>query len=328
VVALLPLVVLLRHRIRFSRVSPESYMADPDGNAENLRLIIPGLIRLGLLAMPVLILILASALTPASYCSVCVEPPLLCWMDTKTAPLVTALVTLAITFGAHFLDVMAKGLYVAGDVIIYLNDFQWRRKTGARPSRTLAEALLPGLARRTRALPPEADGHVFRHRSRSRLRLMVNDLIQSEEPDRIDFVCHSQGTVITVEELRNRASGPHWGRGRDMRLTTMGSPWRHLYHSYFPNAFDGHAGPIPGLALWTNIFRIDDFIGTHVGVTTGPEVRRDEFPVPRGGHTNYWRDRKVRVILQERLAFPDADQARTRDPGRSSDREARPAAAT
>jgi hypothetical protein len=299
-------------------------MADPDRNAETLRLIIPGLIRLGLLSMPVLILvlILASALTPASYCSLSVQPPLLCWMDTKTAPLVTALVTLAVTFGAYFLGVMAMGLYVAGDVIIYLNDFQWRRRPDAPPSRTFAEAIFPGLARRSRALPTGADGHVFRQRIRSRLRLLVNDLIQSEEPDRIDFVCHSQGTVITIDELRNPESGAVWGAGRDMRLTTMGSPWRHLYHSYFPHAFDGHAGPIPGLALWTNIFRIDDFIGTHVGTTTGPEVRRDEFPVPRGGHTNYWRDRNVRVILQERLAFPRADSVQT------SDRETRAAAAT
>jgi hypothetical protein len=324
VMAVLSLAVFLRRRLRFSRVSPATYMADPDRNAETLRLIIPGLIRLGLLSMPVLILvlILASALTPASYCSLSVQPPLLCWMDTKTAPLVTALVTLAVTFGAYFLGVMAMGLYVAGDVIIYLNDFQWRRRPDAPPSRTFAEAIFPGLARRSRALPTGADGHVFRQRIRSRLRLLVNDLIQSEEPDRIDFVCHSQGTVITIDELRNPESGAVWGEGRDMRLTTMGSPWRHLYHSYFPHAFDGHAGPIPGLALWTNIFRIDDFIGTHVGTTTGPEVRRDEFPVPRGGHTNYWRDRNVRVILQERLAFPRADSVQT------SDRETRAAAAT
>jgi hypothetical protein len=309
VVAVLSLAVLLRRRLRLGAISPTGYLASPDANAEGLRLIVPGLIRFGLLAMPVLILvlILASAFTPASYCSLSAEPPLLCWMDTKTAPLVTALVTLAITFGSFFVGAMSLGLYVAGDVIIYLNDFHWRRRPGAAPSRTFAEMLVPGLSRASNALPAEADGYHFRNRIRSRLRLLVNDLIETEEPDRIDFVCHSQGTVITIEELRNPDSGAIWGAGRDMRLTTMGSPWRHLYHSYFPHAFDGFAGPIPGLAQWTNIFRIDDFIGTHVGVTTGDGVRRDEVPVPKGGHTNYWRDRNVRAILQERLAFPGPD---------------------
>jgi preprotein translocase subunit SecG len=311
IVAVLSIAVLLQRRKRLSGMSPTEFLAAPDETAESLRLIVPGLVRFGLLSMPVLILvlILASALTSPGYCSISAEPPLLCWMDTKTAPLVTALVTLALTFGSFFLGAMSMGLYVAGDVIIYLNDFHWRRRPGVAPSRAFAEVLFPGLQRVSNALPADADGYEFRNRIRSRLRLLVNDLIRSEEPDRIDFVCHSQGTVITIEELRNPASGPVWGAGRDMRLTTMGSPWRHLYHTYFPHAFDGFAGPIPGLAQWTNIFRIDDFIGTHVGTSTGPAVQREEFPVPLGGHTNYWRDRNVREILQQRLDFPGPDQA-------------------
>jgi hypothetical protein len=306
VMGALSILLLLRRRTRRSAIVPSDYLMAPDDCAESLRLIIPGLVRFGLLSMPVLILVLimASAFSSPGYCSVSAEPPFLCWMDTNTAPLVTALVTLAITFGSFFLGAMSMGLYVAGDVIIYLNDFHWRRRPGAAPSRAFAEVLLPGLQRVSNALPADADGYEFRNRIRSRLRLLVNDLIRSEEPDRIDFVCHSQGTVITIEELRNPDSGPVWGAGRDMRLTTMGSPWRHLYHSYFPHAFDGFAGPIPGLARWTNIFRIDDFIGTHVGTSTGPDVLREEVPVPPGGHTNYWRDRNVRAILQKRLSFP------------------------
>jgi hypothetical protein len=306
IVAILSMAVLLRRSKRLSGISPADFLAAPDETAESLRMIVPDLVRFGLLSMPalILVLILASAFTSPGYCSVSAEPPLLCWMDTKTAPLVTALVTLAITFGSFFLGAMSMGLYVAGDVIIYLNDFHWRRQPGAAPSRAFAEVLLPGITRASKALPADADGYEFRNRIRSRLRLLVNDLIRSEEPDRIDFVCHSQGTVITIEELRNPDSGPVWGAGREMRLTTMGSPWRHLYHSYFPHAFDGFAGPIPGLARWTNIFRIDDFIGTHVGTSAGPAVQREEVPVPRGGHTNYWRDRNVREILQQRLDFP------------------------
>jgi hypothetical protein len=179
-------------------------------------------------------------------------------------------------------------------VIIYLNDFHWRRSPEAEPSRTFAELALPSLTRMRRASLHPALGYAFRLRIQKRLRSLVQDLILTEEPDRIDFVCHSQGTVITLNVLAAKAA--YWGRARQLTLVTMGSPWRHLYHRYFGHAFDDLAGPPDGVDRWTNIFRVDDFIGTHVRAASP-----DERPVGLGGHTNYWRDAQVRGILQDRL---------------------------
>ncbi|WP_431205849.1 hypothetical protein ACQ86E_13865 [Bradyrhizobium betae] len=43
------------------------------------------------------------------------------------------------------------------------------------------------------------------------------------------------------------------------------------------------------LRAWLNIFRIDDFVGTHISGGVWPA----EFPVAPNGHTNYWIDRGV-----------------------------------
>jgi hypothetical protein len=59
-----------------------------------------------------------------------------------------------------------------------------------------------------------------------------------------------------------------------------------------------------------NIFRIDDFVGTHIDVprpaATGngaPPVWPEERPVAPNGHTLYWVDENVAPILREVLEF-------------------------
>lgn len=48
---------------------------------------------------------------------------------------------------------------------------------------------------------------------------------------------------------------------------------------------------------WTNIYRIDDFVGTEIGDKDGDwPVNR---PVEPKGHTGYWADDQVRAILEE-----------------------------
>ena len=85
----------------------------------------------------------------------------------------------------------------------------------------------------------------------------------------------------------------------------MGSPYTHLYGNYFPSSF-ASVGNRANLANkdnggllrdWLNIFRIDDFVGTHIGKGAWPR----EFPVPPNGHTNYWIDRRVVAKLREFL---------------------------
>ena len=83
---------------------------------------------------------------------------------------------------------------------------------------------------------------------------------------------------------------------------TMGSPYTHLYGNYFPSSFPPVPKPQGGqavLSAWLNIFRIDDFVGTHIGKGDWPE----EFPVAPNGHTNYWIDRSVVAKLRDFLKF-------------------------
>ena len=90
----------------------------------------------------------------------------------------------------------------------------------------------------------------------------------------------------------------------DIRLVTMGSPYTHLYGHYFPSSFPSgrrsarilKEGGL--LHAWLNIFRIDDFVGTHISKGGWPE----EFPVFPNGHTNYWVDRGVVDKLRKFLS--------------------------
>ncbi|MCX7289442.1 MAG: hypothetical protein NTW20_18380 [Rhodobacterales bacterium] len=267
--------------IALRRVSPETYLAAADQNADRLRLVVPGCLRAALFAMPVfiLVLIIASAHYPANLCSSERVGKLFCLLEAYITPFLAYAVTGILAAAPLAMRPVSLGINVAGDVIIYLNDFHWRRTPDAAPSRTFAEIAFPRLDRMRRSVLPPEFGYAFRSRIQNRLRNLVDDLIRTEEPDRIDFVCHSQGTVITLDVLAT--VGEHWGQGRTQTLVTMGSPRRHLYARYFGHAFPELTASPDGVSRWTNIFRIDDFIGTHV--RTGSS---DEIAIGVGGHTN------------------------------------------
>ena len=139
--------------------------------------------------------------------------------------------------------------------------------------------------------------HPFRSRIQDRLTDTLILLLQSENPDEVVIISHSQGTVISVEALRGgrlRAQMQTAGlEPIDIDLVTMGSPTSHLYGFYFSKEFnlkstrpshDVH----DGISSWLNIYRLDDFVGMEV---EGPSI---DFPinewVPALGHTNYWTD--------------------------------------
>ncbi len=127
--------------------------------------------------------------------------------------------------------------------------------------------------------------------------------------DRLVIVAHSQGTVIALDELAhsNFGRGREWLQGIDVRLVTMGSPAAHLYQHYFPVAYPEwgcaeYWGELPlRLDGWLNLYRIEDFVGTTMGM--GKEDAQclgfsESCVGSEGGHINYWRDRRViREIL-------------------------------
>ena len=219
----------------------------------------------------------------------------------------------------------ALGVGIVADVVVYLNDYSWKSRemdptTGKERgthTRTPMEKLL-----RLRLQPPTRDapqGYWMRRRIGDRLDVLVRRLIRQEAPDSLCVLSHSQGTVIAMDVLARE--GPGWKKAsdKDMAITliTMGSPYTHIYNTYFPSGFPPPqnrpalrrtaAGGV--LDAWVNIFRIDDFVGTHIDTdrnkgkpntgTGWPEER----PVLPGGHTGYWVDRKVIPILQKVIEF-------------------------
>lgn len=104
--------------------------------------------------------------------------------------------------------------------------------------------------------------------------------------DRVVFVTHSQGTVITADLLRylNAEQGVRWQRqhierlrGATHWLLTVGSPLRQLYSLRFPDLYGwarhqdeaevGARSPDPtalGVQSWVNGYRSGDYVGRYL----------------------------------------------------------------
>lgn len=180
----------------------------------------------------------------------------------------------AMAIFASFWAVLSVGLGVAKDIAGYFSEEPDRQQDGN--------------------MQP-----VLRQRINNRLCTVASNLVEAEDPDEIVIISHSQGTVVAVEVLRDGLLDAFLTM-KDMKklsLVTMGSPVGHIYSHYFPTRFgliDHMKGKISG---WTNIYRIDDFVGTEIGDKDGDwPVNR---PVEPKGHTGYWADDQVRAILEE-----------------------------
>ena len=239
-----------------------------------------------------------------------------CAATTKILEKSTSLLLAGLAFLALLALVAARvefaaGVGVAADVLAYLNDYSWGAgssdsKTARR--HTWLERFLP----RAWVFTGAPAGYWLRHRIQDRLKVLMTQLIVDEQPDQIVIVAHSQGTVIALDVIAKEGKG--WlqalPKNTELKLVTMGSPYTHLYHHYFPSSFQspekvGALSPRTqndgsgeaSLSGWVNIFRIDDFVGTHIGSGCWPTER----PVPPNGHTMYWVDRNVLTILQKEL---------------------------
>jgi len=135
-------------------------------------------------------------------------------------------------------------------------------------------------------------------RGEARFRRVLEEVLQLGHVTHLTIVAHSQGTITAIDVL-----WLEWAArllaGKEVYLITMGSPFTHLYQYYFPQRYqplfpDGNQcttawGPSlqQTIRVWTNVYRVDDFIGTRIdGDSAG------QFPVNRcldaGGHTSYW----------------------------------------
>jgi hypothetical protein len=234
---------------------------------------------------------------------------------------------------------LATAVAIVTDVLVYLNDYSWRSRESAmggaerkqvseKGTRTLVERAA-GLRRMETT---NRQGYWLRERIQSRMKVLVDALIADHKPQHLVIVSHSQGTVIAIEAIA--AEGCRWrqmlGDGGTLQLVTMGSPYTHIYNTYFPSVFESvdqrpelgkreetsppldceaeKRGPV--LEEWINIFRRDDFVGTHIDTMRHLGKRNAGWNWPREiavgprGHTNYWTDSAVFPLIS-RLVEPE-----------------------
>lgn len=166
----------------------------------------------------------------------------------------------------------------------------------------------------------------IRARLQAVLRVMNTEIPAEIRAPSLAIVAHSQGTVTSIDVLNNHSTDLLKGFD-EKTLVTMGSPFSHLYQHYFPHEYPSLDDPKKYLKLhaslsrWLNIFRIDDFVGTHIDWQTeleqtsrrmesgpagtsevpSPGTLLENKPVGRGGHMGYWVDPRVHEILDEVL---------------------------
>jgi hypothetical protein len=137
-----------------------------------------------------------------------------------------------------------------------------------------------------------------------RLRIMARYVsllrhLAHQRYDRIVLVCHSQGSVITLDLLRyldvyNRKLIEALGR---IDLLTLGCPLRQLYAARFPAIYDWAINPSlegTGLASWNNGYGSGDYVGRNLwdptpsSWATGRVAGQTDFCVGALAHTRYF----------------------------------------
>lgn len=209
--------------------------------------------------------------------------------DEGLPPQIVVFSTLIVTLFGFILSALSMGIGTAKDIVVYFV---------RRPPETVKEV------KGVNVYPERA-------RIQDRFENTLLSLIESDPPDEVVIVAHSQGTVVAVEALRggrlHLAMQTRKMTPISPDLITMGSPTDQIFGFYFAKEFDLKSTEpskdvTNGIAKWTNIFRVDDFVGTLV---KGPNA---SFPtnkwVGKKGHTNYWVDDAVLTHMRD-AAFPE-----------------------
>jgi hypothetical protein len=318
-----------------------AYVADREAQAEAGRLVVAAVGIWFLRAIVVLAgLVVILAALRAGGCSCLGEftAPHMANLDGATIAALSVLAAVAALAAGFGRSALGSVIGIVVDVLAYINNYSWNSwddldlskslgekadaaRVGVRVdpdllphSLTVFEGMIALFKPVTKRRGPR--GYWFRRRIQDRLRVLVAELIRDEAPDELLFIAHSQGTMIAADVIEMEGQG--WrdmaGDKLKIRLVTMGSPIRHVYNHYFPRSFPMiadrmtlariDAGGV--LSDWINIFRIDDFIGTHIDPDMGHQMGTlwpQEIAVPKNGHTMYWVDINVAQHLRPRAAF-------------------------
>jgi hypothetical protein len=155
------------------------------------------------------------------------------------------------------------------------------------PRLAFSRYLLPNPAR-------DVDGHPRRARIESRLDVLLKEIVDREQFDRLVFVAHSQGSVILHDYLSINHDEEAIRTAKSVHVLTLGSPLTHLYQYYFAKYEAKSAAPEalnPRLTSWTNLWRVDDPIGNRIKLFDGNFIRNE--PLRPGGHVDYWKEPEV-----------------------------------
>jgi hypothetical protein len=149
-----------------------------------------------------------------------------------------------------------------------------------------------------------------RARIQARLQKLLNEVVRNGHFDQVIFVVHSQGSVIIFDYLNGAASGNKEIGGHKPDLVTCGSPLAHLYQHYFFEYADLQsdiAALRNRIGRWINLYRIDDYIGTQIGMPTDETIKNEQ--LGPGGHTDYWRLERLGEVVVDLVRSPIGDPA-------------------
>ncbi|MEM7507576.1 MAG: hypothetical protein AAF415_12605 [Pseudomonadota bacterium] len=265
------------------KIPPERYFNEKTGAPRSPpRMIVADPIAMVIMACPPLLLIVMMILTLRTVDGSIMNATMIDEVDQLSREYFDELFLSAVLLGVTLYllrDRIATGISIASDIINYMRVWKWEKD-------------------------PKKRVYPQRDRIEGRFIVVAETLIRRHQPDEVIIVAHSQGTVIALDALRK--SKGHFvdeqRAGRRWTLITMGSPYTHLYHNYFPGPYYDVPDRSDIYAdRWINIFRIDDFIGTHIGHNTDWPV---EVPVHCGGHSFYWVDPPVKDVLHREIS-PD-----------------------
>lgn len=146
-----------------------------------------------------------------------------------------------------------------------------------------------------------------RARIQGRFIALLEELSRQGKFDAVIFVMHSQGSVVAFDYLRDQQGMSQMPCGVCPDLVTIGSPLGHLYEHYFleyANLSTDVGTLQASVGRWVNLYRIDDYIGREVAQCPGSPIHNEQ--LPRGGHTDYWREERLAHVLIDLIDHPHA----------------------
>ena len=131
-------------------------------------------------------------------------------------------------------------------------------------------------------------------------------------------VCHSQGTMISIETLNDPDLDWLHTSFSTISLVTLGSPFKHVYQHYFQHIYpelthQRWSRLRRTIDRWINVFRIDDYVGREIDfpkfhqtsaferMAGQPDIIYTNHQVGPRGHQSYWADREVLNIVRDQV---------------------------